>query len=172
MTIVRSGAAGASPEETFRGVFARHYGAVFAYCARRLGRDAAHDATAEVFTVVWRRIRRVPAEPATLPWLYGVARNVVSNERRSLDRRTRLAAKATAYADQSARATDVADLEPLLTSLRTDDREILMLAAWEGLGPSELGAALGCSARTASVRLHRARVRLADAWSDIDGGGQ
>lgn len=170
MTIVRSGAAGASPEETFRGVFARHYGPVFAYCARRLGRDAAADATAEVFTVAWRRIRGVPAEPETLPWLYGVARNVVRNERRSLDRRARLAVKATAYAEDPARSSEVDGIDQVLASLRPDDREILMLAAWEGLGPSELGAALGCPSRTAAVRLHRARTRLAEAWTEFDGG--
>lgn len=172
MTIVRSGARGASPEETFRGLFSRHYGAVYAYCARRVGRDDAADAASEVFTVAWRKIRRIPAEPETLPWLYGVARNVVRNTRRSQNRRRRLDAKATAYADTPARFQHHDSIEPVLDRLRDDDREILMLAAWEGLGPEELGAALGLTANAASVRLHRARTRLSDVWNDIDGGGQ
>ena len=79
-----------SPEARFRLLFARHYPAVFGYAARRFGRDEAGDAAAEVFTVAWRRLDRVPAEPQALPWLYGVARKVVSNQERSTNRRARL----------------------------------------------------------------------------------
>lgn len=172
MTIVRSGARGATPEETFKGLFSRHYGAVYAYCARRIGRNDAADAASEVFTVAWRRIRRVPAEPETLPWLYGVARNVVHNVRRSQNRQRRLDAKAAAQADSMVGFHHPASLEPVLDALRDDDREILMLAAWEGLGPRGLAQALGCSANAASVRLHRARTRLSEAWDDINGGGR
>ena len=43
------------------------------------------------------------------------------------------------------------------------DREILLLAAWEGLTTGEIGTVLGCSPNTAAVRLHRARRRLDDA---------
>lgn len=169
MTVVRSGARGASAEDIFRGLFAEHYGAVFAYCARRLGGDDAADAAADVFTVAWRRIRRVPGKPKTLPWLYGVARNVVANHRRSRRRRERLdarlgAAAAYSWTDQPG------GLDGVLASLGADDREILMLAAWEGLGPEDLGRTLGCSASAASVRLHRARNRLSAAW-DSSGGG-
>jgi RNA polymerase sigma-70 factor (ECF subfamily) len=172
MTIVRSGARDASPEETFRGLFARHYGAVHAYCARRVGRDDASDAASEVFTVAWRRIRRVPGEPETLPWLYGVARNVVRNTRRGRNRRRRLDAKAAAQADPPPRFQHPDSIEPVLERLRDDDREILLLAAWEGLGPEDLGAVLGISANAASVRLHRARTRLSELWNDADGGGR
>lgn len=172
MTIVRSGARGATPEETFKGLFSRYYGPIYAYCARRIGRNDAADAASEVFTVAWRRIRRVPDEPETLPWLYGVARNVVRNERRSQNRQRRLDARAAAQADPGVGFHHPASLEPVLDALRDDDREILMLAAWEGLGPDDLGAVLGCSANTASVRLHRARARLSDAWDEINGGGR
>jgi len=172
MTIVRSGARGATPEETFKGLFSRHYGVVYAYCARRIGRDDAADAASEVFTVAWRKIGRVPAEPDALPWLYGVARKVVSNTRRSQNRRRRLEAKAVAYADPEDRFAHPDSIEPVLERLRDDDREILMLVAWEGLGPHGLAAALGCSANTAAVRLHRARARLSDAWNEINGGGR
>jgi len=172
MTIVRSGARGATPEETFKGLFSLHYGPVYTYCARRIGRDDAADAAAEVFTVAWRRIRRVPAEPETLPWLYGVARNVVRNQRRSQARQRRLDAKAAAHSDPPGRFHHPDSIEPVLERLRDDDREILMLVAWEGLGPHGLAAALGCSANTAAVRLHRARARLSEAWDEINGGGR
>jgi len=169
MTIVRSGARGASPEETFRGLFSQHYGPVYAYCARRIGRDDAADAASDVFTVAWRKIRRVPMEPKTLPWLYGVAHNVVANHRRSRARKERLDARMARHGDRT--WTDQpGGLDAVLTLLRDDDREILMLAAWEGLGPEDLGRALGCSRNAATVRLHRARTRLSAAWDDVGGG--
>ena len=171
MTIVRSGARGSTPEETFRGVFARHYGAVHAYCSRRLGRDAAADAAADVFTVAWRRIRRVPNEPETLLWLYGVARRTVANHRRSLRRRRHLDARAAAHANPAS-FEQAEGVDWVLDELRENDREILMLAAWEGLGPEALGQVLGCTPNAASVRLHRARARLSAAWDELPGGGQ
>ena len=169
MTLVRSGARGASPEETFRGLFAQHYGTVYGYCVRRIGRDDAADATSDVFAVAWRKIRRLPGEPETLPWLYGVARNVVANHRRSQARRTRLDARMATHADHT--WTDQpAGLGAVLAQVSDDDREVLMLVAWEGLGPRELGRALGCSANAATVRLSRARTRLSDAWDAVGGG--
>ena len=133
MTVVRTGARGATPEETFRGMFAQHYGSVYAYCARRLGRDDAADATSEVFAVCWRKIRRVPGEPKALPWLYGVARNVVANHRRSQARRTRLDARVAAQTEYVWR-DEQHGLDSVLAELRDDDREVLMLVAWEDGG--------------------------------------
>jgi len=167
MTVPRSGVVGV--EDVFRGLFARHYGAVFAYAARRVGWDDASDSTAEVFTVAWRKIRSVPDEPDTLPWLYGVARRVVANQLRSLRRRGRLDAElASRHLGWS--ESDPVDLDGALASLRDDDREVLMLAAWEGLTPAQMGRVLGCTANAAAVRLHRARARLAEVWDSTGGG--
>ena len=169
MTASRIGTRGLPSEEAFRNLFSRHYGAVFAYAARRVGWDEAGDATAEVFTVAWKKIRSVPDE--ALPWLYGVARRVVSNQRRSLQRRERLDARVAGLSDRRVEH-DPIDFDAALESLSDDDREVLMLAAWEGLNPDEMGRVLGCSANAASVRLHRARGRLADAWGHESGGGR
>lgn len=166
MTAVRAG--GDSREEAFRDLFGRHYGAVYGYAARRLGHDDAADAAADVFTVAWRRLRSVPGDPETLPWLYGVARRVVANHRRSRDRRTRLEARA--MAEPAGRTEpDPTEVDRILASLGAADREVLLLVAWEGLGPAELARALGCSRNAAAVRLHRARARLEAAWNERGG---
>jgi RNA polymerase sigma factor (sigma-70 family) len=159
----------ASPEARFRLVFARHYPAVFGYAARRLGRDEASDAAAEVFTVAWRRLDRVPAEPGTLPWLYGVARKVVSNQERSANRRSRLHSR-LAVPDPVDSQPDPQrlDITAALRRLGASDREILRLAAWEDLEPAEIARTLGCSTNAASVRLHRAKKRLA---AELERGG-
>lgn len=158
-----------APESAFREVFGRHYGAVFGYAARRLGWDDAADATADVFTVVWRRIRSVPAEPETLPWLYGVARRVVANHTRTRTRRERLEAKALAEPVRRVEPVTT-DVDAALSALRESDREVLMLVAWEGLGPKALAKALGCSQNAAVVRLHRARARLSAVMDEERGG--
>jgi len=163
MTVVGAADRPAPPEARFHALFARHYPAVFGYALRRVGRDEAGDATAEVFTVAWRRIERVPAEPETLPWLYGVARRVLANQERAARRRLRLEARAAASpgAADEAPGTARVDVEAALLRLGPADREVLRLAAWEELQPAEIAAVLGCSANAAAVRLHRARQRLA-----------
>jgi DNA-directed RNA polymerase specialized sigma24 family protein len=166
MTDSRLEAAGLGPEEHFRALFARHYPAVYRYAGRRLGRDDAADAAAETFTIAWRKIGRVPPEPDTLPWLYGVARRVVANAARAARRRHRLAARAAEVVHLDDPPPDPVGVLGALAGLPPGDQEVLRLAAWEGLGPREMGAVLGCSPNAAAIRLHRARRRLEQAMHD------
>lgn len=169
MTDFRRQAAGTTPEERFRALFARHYPEVFRYAGRRLGREEAADAAAEAFTVAWRKIAHVPPEPETLPWLYGVARRVVANAERGRRRRERLAVRAAGDTTEASAGADTTALLSALAGLRPDDREVLRLAAWEGLDPREMGLVLGCSPNAAAIRLHRARRRLEEAMDDTEG---
>lgn len=159
----RENMADAPAEVRFRRLFAEHYPAVLSYARRRVPVDAAEDVAAETFTVAWRRLDRVP-EDAVRPWLYGVARNVAANVQRGERRRTRLTAKLSSLAEppvaNPAEGPGAAVLSAL-GRLSSRDREILTLAAWEGLSPQQMSVALGCSANAASIRLHRARRRLA-----------
>ena len=100
-----------------------------------------------------------PTEPGTLPWLYGVARKVVANLERSRRRTGRLIAKEAAHHSE-ATVEAVPDVVAAVERLGDDDREILLLAAWEGLTPTQIGEVIGCSPNAAAVRLHRARGRL------------
>jgi DNA-directed RNA polymerase specialized sigma24 family protein len=52
-------------------------------------------------------------------------------------------------------------LAAALARLSDGDREALLLRYWEELAPDRVAEALGCSRGAASVRLHRARRRLA-----------
>ncbi len=168
MTLYRLETAAASPEDRFRAVFSRHYEAVYRYAARRLGRDDAADAASEAFTVAWRKVQRIPDEPGTLPWLYAVTRNVVSNMERARRRRQRLAARASTAGDPPTMTADTGVIAAL-ADLRAEDREILRLAAWEGLRPAEIGEVIGCSPNAAAIRLYRARRRLEEAMNETGG---
>ena len=75
----------------FRALYAEAYPALRRWAHHRgiPGADA-DDVVAEVFTIAWRRFDDIPAD-AAIPWLYGVARNVVRNHRRGERRRAALA---------------------------------------------------------------------------------
>jgi DNA-directed RNA polymerase specialized sigma24 family protein len=77
---------------------------------------------------------------------------------------------------QSTGHVDVADsliaqvaIRNALGRLRSSDRDVLTLVAWEGLDTTELATALGCSKATASLQLHRARRRFAKYLEAEDG---
>ncbi len=69
----------------FELLYAKHAPAVKAYVLRRADASSADDVVAEVFVVCWRRFEEVPVYP--LPWLLGVARRVLSTQRRGERRR-------------------------------------------------------------------------------------
>ena len=149
------------PAERFTALYEASYGAIYAYAARRVGAAAADEIAAETFLVAWRRWAAVPAEP--LPWLYGVARNVVARHHAASGRR-QLTESALANERTPPSPAPLESGDPALweawEQLRPDDREVLSLIAWEELSVADAARALGCSAPIFSVRLHRARKRL------------
>lgn len=150
--------------ERFERLFADHYEAVLAYALRRAERGAAEDVAAETFTVAWRRLEEVPRDAR--PWLFGVARRVLSDQRRSQRRRASLQARLAAQPAPNPSSARSIGVLPALARLREQDRELLLLIAWEGLEPAEAARALGLSRIAARVRLHRARKRLAAELDD------
>jgi RNA polymerase sigma-70 factor, ECF subfamily len=151
--------------ERFEELFRRNYAPVRAYALRRAPRDVAQDVVAETFLVAWRRLDDVPDD--ALPWLYGVARRVLANERRSAGRRAALEQRVATAAvpggtgDAGDRMGDAELLRAALAELSDHHREALMLVAWHGLTGARAARAAGCSPATFAVRLHRARAKLA-----------
>jgi RNA polymerase sigma-70 factor (ECF subfamily) len=155
----------ATRDERFEGLFKANYPAVRAYALRRISGDGAQDVVAETFLVAWRRLDEVPAD--ALPWLYGVARRVLANRRRTADRSAALeerlagAEPRIAGRDPGDSAGDAEILRIALGRLSEPSREALMLVAWHGLSGARAARAAGCSRTAFAVRLHRARARLA-----------
>jgi RNA polymerase sigma-70 factor (ECF subfamily) len=140
------------------------------YLRRRAAADDVDDVAAETLTVLWRRLDQVPAG-TELPWCYATARRCLANHRRGTVRRRRLVDRVTGRRETRLHEPDAAaavdeldpDLHRALAQLSADDRELLQLWAWEQLSVSELAVALETSPNTISVRLRRARQRLAAA---------
>ncbi len=141
---------------------------IAAYALRRTSsREDAADIVSETFEIAWRRFDDVPTGRAALLWLYVTARYVLANHGRRTRRREAIVALLAEELEgvQTRIAPpdeDAVTMRSCLKSLLTDDREVLMLAGWEGLTASEIGRVLGCSPTAARIRLHRARSRLKD----------
>lgn len=150
-------------EARFTRLYEDHHDTVRRYVWRR-DPGLTDDVVAETFLVAWRRLDEVPADAA--PWLIGVARNLRRNARRSVRRQeavsSRLADAVPQLADSGA-PREPAALQAALRTLPPRDREVLLLAVWDGLDRTAIAAALGCSKANVSVRLHRARRRFARA---------
>jgi RNA polymerase sigma factor (sigma-70 family) len=153
-------------EAQFARLYADHSRDVLAYALpRTAGPEDAADVVAETFLVAWRRAREVPDGAEARLWLLGVARRVVANQRRGEGRRTRLAERMRTElramsAAHSAPGAPENTVMGALGRLRPDDRELLLLAGWEGLKSPQIAKVLGISAVAARTRLHRARRRL------------
>jgi RNA polymerase sigma-70 factor (ECF subfamily) len=146
-----------SAEARFRSVFS-HLDVVTAY-ARRRGSSDPTAIAAEVMTVAWRRLAKVPQDDPR-PWLYATARNLVWAEAR----RARRAQGAIPEPERSVEGPEPLELDPdlsrALQSLSLLDREALLLIAWEELTPTQAAKALGIHPAAFRVRLLRARRRL------------
>jgi RNA polymerase sigma-70 factor (ECF subfamily) len=155
---------GVTPDQVrFEALFTVHYGPLMRYAARRVGVDSAQEVVSETFLLAWRRLGDVPDD--ALPWLYGAARRVAANEIRRRSRFLRLGERAAEmHVPERSHPDVVSDqlrVRAALQGLSERDREVVMLAEWEGLTTSEIATVLACSDSAAKVRLHRARRRLA-----------
>jgi RNA polymerase sigma-70 factor (ECF subfamily) len=157
----------------FDELFGDHGAGVVAYCGWRADSHAdAQDAAADVFLTAWRRLDEVPRGDAARVWLYATARRVLANQRRSTRRRgalhSRLALEAIAASPApSAAAEEQSLVRQALGLLGKRDREVLLLAEWEGLTADQIAAVVGCLSVTARGRLHRARTRFRAAFEDL-----
>ena len=161
---------GATDEDQFARLVHEHSGDVANYLRRRLyplTPSDLDDLVEETMLVVWRRLDRVPVD-AELPWMLGVARNVLRNARRSKNRRSAFEATLrSSSTDPSAEEFVIADVtvREALGSLSDDDREILLLNAWDGLDTHALGVYFVISTNAAAVRLSRAQTKFRELLS-------
>lgn len=156
----------------FDELFASFSADIVAYCTwRAASRSDAQDATAEVFLTAWRRLEDVPEGDAARVWLYATARRVIANQRRSHRRRVALQERLTHEAAPEAASIDREEtfVRGALLSLAPRDREVLLLAEWEGLSAAEIAGVIGCLTVTARGRLHRARRRFRAAYEELNG---
>lgn len=148
----------------FSAMYRANYADVLAFVRRRAHPVHADDVVGETFLAAWRRRRDLPPDPR--PWLFRTARNLMLNADRSA-RRQRAVAVRVAKHDRGdgyepmLSAETRLDLLTAWQALSASDQEILALHAWEELTDREAATVLGCTRAAYSMRLSRAKRRLA-----------
>jgi RNA polymerase sigma-70 factor, ECF subfamily len=153
-------------------LFVRDGPAVFRYAFRRTAdRAEAEDVLSIVFLELWRtRERMIAPKGRALPWLLGIARNVLARERADRQRHAlllqELRRNAPGLDDDD--PTDRLEAEERMRRVRgalailgRREREVIELCVWAGLSSEEAAVALGISPVAVRLRLSRARRRLA-----------
>jgi RNA polymerase sigma factor (sigma-70 family) len=159
--------------DAFGDLYERHARAVYNFCFRRSANWAqAEDLVSEVFLVAWRRrgdIQLATGSGGSLPWLLGVAVNVLRNSARS-GRRAESAVRrlnggvTEDFSDELVvRLGDEDQMRNVLQvvdQLQPQEQDVLALCAWAGLTYEEGAVALGVPVGTVRSRLSRARQHL------------
>lgn len=154
-------------------LYERHAAAVFRFLARRAGPVAAEDLLSEVFVTALGARTRVVAHDSgsALPWLYGIALNVVRHYlRRTAVPGPMIRDLGMDWDEVAARMDAQAQRDQLraaLGALSLVERDLLLLVAWEDLTPAQAADVLGISKVAARSRLHRARHRAAQVLAGL-----
>lgn len=144
---------------------------IYRYLARRVGATEAEDLAAETFLRAFRSRRGYrPDNPTALPWLYGIATNLVRDHASAERRRLDLLARMVETASVDSRVEDVDDavaaaallptVARAITELPGDVRDLVVLIAVEGLSYEETAQTLGIPVGTVRSRLSRTRIQL------------
>lgn len=160
------------PLDAFEAFVRADFTDVWRFVRRRVDSTAdADDVTAEVFATAWRRRDEAPPAEERRLWVFGVARLTLRNHHRSGVRRDRLHLR---LVDGTATTTEPVERDDTvwraLASLDPDDRDLLIMRAWDGLAVNDIAVVLGVSANAVSQRLAKARTRLAAAMAAVDPG--
>lgn len=154
----------------------QHVDGIYAYVARRLGRDLAEDITAETFTAAWAgRDLFDPTKGPFGAWLFGIASNQISRHHRTEERRWRAYARTgvdpladvdsgrsdeQGLVERLAAESDWPRVAGALAALSVDDRSMLLLSVWHDLSYPDIAQIFDLPLGTVKSRLSRARKKL------------
>jgi RNA polymerase sigma-70 factor (ECF subfamily) len=164
-------AASLAEPPSFAVLFERHVDGIYRYLSFRVGHDMAEDLTAETFARAFAGRRRYRVDRGSVKaWLYGIATNLVRENRRYEQRQIRtlgLTDGAAPLASDS--ATQVAErlrLAGALASLKPEWRSVVLVIGIGGLSYEETAAALHIPIGTVRSRYSRARTQLITSLAD------
>jgi len=159
---------GARPSERFRSAYDRTLPGIYRFVARSLGLYLAEidDAVADVYLAVWRRIDDMPPQPEDRLWVFGIARKVIAQHRRTQVRRAKLTRLLAFQPIRSAYSVEnkgndlTSQLLESVSRLPRHEREAIELVVWEQMSYEDAAIALSCSVNAVRIRVHRGRKRI------------
>jgi RNA polymerase sigma-70 factor (ECF subfamily) len=138
--------------------------ALLAFFMRRTAQpEDSADLLGDTLLVVWRKARSLPADDGEARmWLFGVARKVLSTQRRGQKRRDALQERLRSELSViiSRQDDDHPELSVALSRLDPLDQEIIRLVHWDGFTQAQSARLLDLEEGTVRSRHHRARQRL------------
>ena len=166
-----------SEPQAFETIFDRHFNAVHRYLHRRAGRDLADELAAETFAVAFERRASCRASGSALPWLFGIATNLLHRCWRAERRQLRAYGRSGVdlwvdYEDEAAARVDSSALDPqlarVLAAMRPRQRDALLLYALADLSYKEIALVLDVPVGTVRTWIRRAReVAQRDLAADV-----
>jgi RNA polymerase sigma-70 factor (ECF subfamily) len=167
----------AGDADAFGLLFDRHERLIYNYCFRRVGnRPTAQDMLSMVFLEAWRRRDKELPPGMVLPWLYGIATNVLRHQRRSQRRFAAAMSRMPApsmepdFADSSSERLDyerhAQQALALLRELPRREQDVFVLCVGMELSYEDAALALSLPVGTVRSRLSRARARLRELNPD------
>jgi RNA polymerase sigma factor (sigma-70 family) len=148
----------------FSELYEANYADVLRFVRRRAHPVNVDDIVGETFLAAWRRRDELPSDPR--PWLFGTARRAMLNASRGVQRQLTLAARMGSEPmntpDEFADVEQLIDLTAAWRALPAADQEVLALHVWEDLSAQDAAAVLGITRAGYSMRLSRAKRRLAE----------
>ncbi|MFG1857380.1 RNA polymerase sigma factor [Actinomadura geliboluensis] len=166
--------------ERFAVLFDRYGARLHRYAARRLGDGEADDIVAETFLVAFRQRDGYDlGRSEALPWLYGIASNLIRRHRRAEVSRYRTFVRTGVLLDAAEgvaeRAVERASaqmsgrrLARAIAGLAARDRDVLLLVAWADLSYEQVADALGLPVGTVRSRLNRARKKVKQEFDGVN----
>jgi RNA polymerase sigma-70 factor (ECF subfamily) len=168
-----------SEPEAFGLIYDRHAAILLRFLGRRAGARVGEGLVGELFRIAFERRKTFdPSRASALPWLYGIGSNLLLKHRRAEARWLRASARMAAGLDvvearASAGALDARLLFPrvaeAIEALPHDERQALLLFAWEELSYRGMAEALELPIGTVRSRLNRARAHVREL---IEPGGK
>ncbi|WP_426507855.1 RNA polymerase sigma factor [Dactylosporangium sp. McL0621] len=167
----------------FTALYDRHARALYRYCARRVGPDRAEDVVAQTFLVAYEKRHTLDPGADPLPWLFGIATNVLFRHRRDEVRGYRALARtgadpllvATSAESHATRTDERVDagrqarlIARVLAKLPARQRDVLLLFGVADLTYAEIAEALHLPLGTVQSALHRARTKLRKALDEAE----
>jgi len=147
----------------FQAAFDQHKDAVYRFAWRMSGSAAAaEDVTQDVFVGLLRHPDRFdPARGTLRAFLLGIARNVELKRWRAEHRFESLDDETVGAAQVDLERGEIGDMVGrAVRALQPLQREVVILAEYEGLTLAEIGRAVDADVGAVKSRLHRARENL------------
>lgn len=147
----------------FVAIYREHSRKMSAFISRRAEMSDVEDLVADAFEIAWRKRNQAPVDNE-LGWLFTIANFVLANYQRKKIRRSRLLGLfRPEIAAPSAELVALKDFElaQAYRHLTSTEQQLIGLVYFDDLSVADAATVLKISPNAASIRLTRARAKLA-----------